>query len=82
MGTLTGDYPAAAASLAQAVALYGRVGDRAGQAYALCQQGIMQRWTGNYAAAPPTMSRRSYWPAALMTSGPKPAPSSSLALRS
>jgi tetratricopeptide (TPR) repeat protein/transcriptional regulator with XRE-family HTH domain len=51
MGTLTGDYPAAAASLAQAVALYGRIGDRAGQAYALCQQGMLQRWTGSYSAA-------------------------------
>jgi tetratricopeptide (TPR) repeat protein/transcriptional regulator with XRE-family HTH domain len=51
MGTLTGDYPAAAASLAQAVALYDCVGDRAGQAYALCQQGMLQRWTGNYSAA-------------------------------
>jgi hypothetical protein len=47
MGTLTGNYPAAAASLAQAVALYGCVGDRAGQAYALCQQGMLQRWTGS-----------------------------------
>ena len=30
----------------------------AGQAYALCQQGIMQRWTGNYAAALATIGRR------------------------
>jgi tetratricopeptide (TPR) repeat protein/transcriptional regulator with XRE-family HTH domain len=50
MGTLTGDYPAAAASLAQAVALYGDIGDRAGQAYALCQLGIVQIWTGDYPA--------------------------------
>ena len=51
MGTLTGDYPAAAASLAQAVALYQSVDDRAGQAYALCQESIVQVWTGNYLAA-------------------------------
>ncbi len=48
MGTLTGDYPAAAASLAQAVALYGDIGDQAGQAYALCQLGIVQVSTGDY----------------------------------
>ena len=82
MGTLTGDYPAAAASLAQAVALYGRIGDRAGQAYALCQQGICNAGPATTPPPSPAMSRRSYWPAALMTSVQKPAPSSSLALRS
>jgi len=50
MGTLTGDYPAAAASLAQAVALYGDIGDRPGQAYALCQLAIVQVVTGDYPA--------------------------------
>jgi tetratricopeptide (TPR) repeat protein/transcriptional regulator with XRE-family HTH domain len=51
MRTLTGDYQAAADSLAQAVALYDSVDDRAGQAYALCQQGIVQVWTGDYRTA-------------------------------
>ena len=50
MRTVTGDYPAAAASLAQAVALYGHIGDLAGQAFAMCQLGIVQGWTGDYLA--------------------------------
>jgi tetratricopeptide (TPR) repeat protein/transcriptional regulator with XRE-family HTH domain len=51
MATNTGDYPAAAESLAQAVALYADIGDRAGQAYALSQLGWVHVSTGNYQAA-------------------------------
>ena len=47
----TGDYPAAAASLARALALYGDVGDRPGQAYALTQLGSVHVLTGDYPAA-------------------------------
>jgi tetratricopeptide (TPR) repeat protein/transcriptional regulator with XRE-family HTH domain len=50
MRTLTGDYPAAADSLAQAVALYAEAGDRVGQAFALCQQSVVQNWIGDYPA--------------------------------
>jgi len=47
MRTITGDYPAAADSLAQAVALYADIGDQAGQAYALCQLAAVQGFTGD-----------------------------------
>jgi tetratricopeptide (TPR) repeat protein/transcriptional regulator with XRE-family HTH domain len=51
MSTITGDYPAAANSLAQAIALYAEIGDRAGHAYALCQLAMVQAFAGEYAAA-------------------------------
>jgi tetratricopeptide (TPR) repeat protein/transcriptional regulator with XRE-family HTH domain len=47
----TGDYPAATASLTQAVAMFGAVGDRSGQAYALNQLGFVYVLTGDYRAA-------------------------------
>ena len=47
----TGDYPAAAASLARAVALYGEAGEPSGQAYALNRLGFLRVVTGNYRAA-------------------------------
>jgi tetratricopeptide (TPR) repeat protein/transcriptional regulator with XRE-family HTH domain len=47
----TGDYPAAAASLDQAVAIYADLGDGPGQAYALNQLGFLQVLTGDYLAA-------------------------------
>ena len=47
----TGDYPAAAASLARAVALYGEAGDPSGQAYALNRLGFLRVVTGDYRAA-------------------------------
>jgi tetratricopeptide (TPR) repeat protein/transcriptional regulator with XRE-family HTH domain len=47
----TGDYPAAAASLAQAIAIYGDAGYQPGQADALEQQGFLQVLTGDYPAA-------------------------------
>ncbi len=46
-----GDYPAAAASLAWAVALYGDAGDLAGQGDALNQLGYLRVLTGDYPAA-------------------------------
>jgi tetratricopeptide (TPR) repeat protein len=49
--TITGDFRAAADSLAQAVALHADIGDRAGQAYATCQQANAQFGTGHYHAA-------------------------------
>ena len=48
--TVTGDYLAAAGSLAQAVALYADISDRVGQAFALSQQGLIQDFTGDYSA--------------------------------
>ena len=47
----TGDYPAAAASLARALALYGEAGDVPGQGYALIQLGLVDVLTGDYPAA-------------------------------
>jgi tetratricopeptide (TPR) repeat protein/transcriptional regulator with XRE-family HTH domain len=47
----TGDYPAAAATLAQAVALYGDAGDLPGQAHALNQLAYLRVLTGDYPAA-------------------------------
>ena len=47
----TGDYPAAAASLARAVALCGEVGDRSGQGDALNRLGFLRVVTGDYPAA-------------------------------
>ena len=48
---LTGDYPAAAASLTRALALYRDLGDRPGQASAFTQLGVVHELTGDYAAA-------------------------------
>ncbi len=45
------DYPAAAASLAEAVAMFGDIGDVSGQAYALNDLGFVQVLTGDYRAA-------------------------------
>lgn len=47
----TGDYPAAAASLEQARAIYGDLGDGSSQAYALNQLGFVYVLTGDYPAA-------------------------------
>jgi tetratricopeptide (TPR) repeat protein len=44
----TGDYPAAAASLARALALYGDAADLPGQAHALGQLGFLHVLTGDY----------------------------------
>jgi tetratricopeptide (TPR) repeat protein/transcriptional regulator with XRE-family HTH domain len=48
---LTGDHPAAAASLTRALALYRDTGDLPGQGYVLNQLGIVQKLTGDYPAA-------------------------------
>ncbi len=47
----TGDYPAAAASLAQATAIYGYLGDQPGHAHALIDLGFLEVLTGDYPAA-------------------------------
>jgi len=47
----TGGYPAAAATLTRAVALYGDAGDVPGQAHALNQLGYLRVLTGDYRAA-------------------------------
>ena len=84
MGKLTGDYTAAIASLAQAVALYGRIGDRAGPARPTPCASRAPCNAGPATTPPPSpaLSRRWYWPAALMTCVQKPALSSSLVPRS
>jgi tetratricopeptide (TPR) repeat protein/transcriptional regulator with XRE-family HTH domain len=54
LGTLqreTGDYPAAAATLARALAFYRDVGDHPGQADALNELGYLRTLTGDYPAA-------------------------------
>ncbi len=48
---LTGDYPAATASLAEAIELFGDLGDRPGQAYARNHLGLVQAATADYPAA-------------------------------
>jgi tetratricopeptide (TPR) repeat protein/transcriptional regulator with XRE-family HTH domain len=53
----TGNYPAAAATLAKAVKLYGDAGDLPGQAYALNQLGYLQVLTGDYPAAAASTQR-------------------------
>ena len=47
----TGDYPAATATLARAVALYRDAGDLPGQGYALNHLGLVHALTGDYPAA-------------------------------
>ena len=54
---LTGDYPAAAASLPRALQLFGDLGDRRGQAWALDDLGVVQRRTGDYPAAAASLAR-------------------------
>jgi tetratricopeptide (TPR) repeat protein/transcriptional regulator with XRE-family HTH domain len=48
---LTGDYPAATASLAQAIELFRDLGDRPGEAYARNHLGLVQADTADYPAA-------------------------------
>jgi tetratricopeptide (TPR) repeat protein len=48
---LTGDYPAATATLTQAVTLYQELGDQPGRAYALNHLGLVHQDTGDYQAA-------------------------------
>ncbi len=57
VGWLSGDYAAAADSLAQAVALYREAGDRASEAYALDHLGVVQQHTGDYPAAAASRSQ-------------------------
>src|SRR5205807_9971931 len=52
-----GEYPAAAASLARAVALFRDLGDRPGEAYALNQLGFVHVLTGDYPAAAASQQR-------------------------
>ena len=54
---LTGDYPAATASLTQALQLFRDLGDRRGQACALNQLGVVQRLTGDYPAATASLTQ-------------------------
>ena len=51
MRRLTGDYPAAAQALEQALGIYRDLGDRLGQANALNYLGAVRRMTGDYPAA-------------------------------
>ena len=51
MRRLTGDYPAAAQALEQALDIYRDLGDRLGQANALSDLGVVRRMTGDYPAA-------------------------------
>ena len=51
MRLVTGDSPAAAQALEQALGIYRDLGDRLGQANALTNLGVMRRLTGDYPAA-------------------------------
>ena len=51
MHMLTGDYRAAAASLHQALGIFGEIKDRAGQAHSINNLGSVQQRAGDYAAA-------------------------------
>ena len=53
----TGDYPAAAASLARALQLSRDLGDRHGQAWALHDLGAVQQQTGDYPAAAASLAQ-------------------------
>jgi tetratricopeptide (TPR) repeat protein len=57
MQFLTDDYPAATASLTQALDLYRRLGDRLGEASALTSLGTVQHATGDYPAATASLIR-------------------------
>jgi tetratricopeptide (TPR) repeat protein len=52
-----GDYPAAAASLTQALQLFGDLGDRHGQARAVNDLSVVQRLTGDYPAAAASLTQ-------------------------
>src|ERR1700733_9086399 len=54
---LPGDFPAATASLTQAVQLSRDLGDRRGQAWALRDLGVVQRRTGDYPAATASLTQ-------------------------
>ena len=54
---LTGDYPAATASLTRALELFRDLGDRRGQAWALHDLGVVQRRTGDYPAATASLTQ-------------------------
>ena len=54
---LTGDYPAATASLTRALELFADLGDRRGQACALNHLGVVQQLTGDYPAATASLTR-------------------------
>ena len=53
----TGDYPAATASLTQALQLFRDLGDRRGQAWTLDGLGVVQQLTGDYPAAVASLTR-------------------------
>ena len=54
---LSGNYPAATASLAQALQLYRDLSDQRGQACALIQLGVVHWLTGNYPAATASLAQ-------------------------
>ena len=54
---LTGDYPAATASLTEALQLFRDLGDRRGQACALHDLGVVQQLTGDYPAATASLTQ-------------------------
>ena len=65
---LTGDYPAATATLSRAASLYRDLGDRTGQACTLNHLGLVQQDTGESTAP----STRSCYPASAGTRTPRP----------
>ena len=76
MRELTGDYPAAAQALEQALGIYRDLGDRLGQANALSDLGDVRRLTGDYPAAARTWSRPWASSATSATGSARPTPSS------
>ena len=57
MQRLTGDYPAARASLTRALRLSRELGGRHGQAWTLNQLGVVRQLTGDYPAAAASLAR-------------------------
>ena len=79
MQKLTGDYPAAAATLQQALALSRDIGDRHQQAWALDELGGLHRLTGDYPAAAASHQQALEQFRDLGDSPARPMPSTSLA---
>ena len=71
----TGDYPAAAQALEQALGIYRDLGDRLGQASALNDLGVVRRATGDYPAAAQALEQALDISATSATGSARPTPS-------
>jgi hypothetical protein len=76
---ITDDYPAAAATLPQALALYRDLGNRVQQAAVLTELAAVQRLTGDYRSAAASSQQAVSLSRNLATAMPWPTPSTSSA---